>query len=203
MKLKHIIIIFTLLALIAINYNQNAKANRPDPGSAQDPLVTKSFADQYISQAFGELAETLAYMETQIKFLKQRATTLENRLRQPVILTLGKKEAIEGDKIHLLAAAPYIKDGRTMLPFRFIGEIMDAQVNWDAATRTASYQLAEKIIEVTIDSKYAKINHQQIILDVAPELKDGSTMVPVRFITESLGAKIDWKPETKQIIIYP
>lgn len=203
MNYRRIFIIFGLIALVSFNYNQYAKANRPAGGSAQDPIVTKSYADKYLNQAFGELAEQLAYMKTQIKLLNQGTTRIESRLKQPVTLTLGKKEAREGKKTHILTSAPYTKDGRTMLPFRFVGEIMNAQVNWNPSIRTASYLLNGKIIDVTIGSKHAKINQEQITLDTAPELKDGSTMVPVRFITESLGARIEWKPDTQQIIIYP
>jgi len=203
MNLKRILIIFGIIALIAFNYIQDVKAGRSSGGSALDPLVTKSYADQYLDQAFGQLQQQLFNLEDQILLLRQRATAIERLLKQPIILTLGKQEAYEGDKIHFLTAPPYTRDGRTMLPFRFLGEIMGVQVGWDSKTNSAIYQLASKKIEVTIGSKYAKINNQQLLLDVAPEVKNGSTMVPVRFITESLGAKVDWKPETQQIIIFP
>ena len=203
MNLRRILIILSIIALIVFNHSQNAKASRSPGGSALDPLVTKSYADQYLNQVFGQLQQQLFNLEDQIILLKQRTAAIESRLRQPITLTLGKKEAYEGEKIHLLAAPPYSKDGRTMLPFRFLGEIMGAQVSWDGKTNSATYQLDSKKIEVTIGSKYAKINNQQLPLDAAPEIKDGSTMVPARFITESLGAKVEWKPQTQQVIIYP
>ena len=61
--------------------------------------------------------------------------------------------------------------------------------------------LPEKQIILTIGSNKLTDNGFEFEMDVAPLIKDGRTFVPVRFVSEHLGATVDWKPETQQVII--
>jgi hypothetical protein len=45
------------------------------------------------------------------------------------------------------------------------------------------------------------INNQKVDLDVYPKIIDSRTMVPIRFVSEALGAKVDWEGETKTVIV--
>lgn len=206
MNLRRSLILFILMALLAFNhynYSAGAAGGTPSPGTGGDPLVTKSYLEGYLGQAVGELKEQLAYLRGETKKIDERIKRLEARLIQPIILTLGQREARQGDTITQLAKAPYIKEGRTMLPFRFIGEAMGAQVSWEGETRQAVFKGNSQTVRLTIGSTQAELNGTLMELDAAPELVDSVTMVPLRFVADGLGARIEWLPEQKQVIIHP
>ncbi len=60
-----------------------------------------------------------------------------------VQLTVGSKLAIIDGKITQLAEAPFIQNGRTMVPLRFISEAFGADVTWDQATQAVTVSLAD------------------------------------------------------------
>ena len=96
---------------------------------------------------------------------------------------------------------PILHDGRTLVPLRPMFEALGARVDWDNDTRTVTATLDDKIIILQINNKIATVNGNEIELDVAGKLINGSTFIPVRFIAESLGAKVDWNPNSKTVII--
>lgn len=96
---------------------------------------------------------------------------------------------------------PYIEDGTTMVPMRAIFEALGAEVNWNNSTKTITATKNGTKIVLTIDNKTALINGKSASLAKAPLIKEGSTMVPLRFVSESLGAKVDWDNTTKNITI--
>ncbi|HOR47466.1 MAG TPA: copper amine oxidase N-terminal domain-containing protein, partial [Caldisericia bacterium] len=109
-------------------------------------------------------------------------------------MTIGSKKAfVNGLEWPVDITPPFIvsKTGRTMVPFRFIGEHLGATVDWfpkDKAVETVTYKLNDVYIELFIGKKTAKKNGQQIELDQEPMIVNGSTMVPVRFVTEQFGS---------------
>ncbi|MNL54688.1 Protease inhibitor precursor [compost metagenome] len=75
---------------------------------------------------------------------------------------------------------------------RAVFEALGAQVSWNQTTRTATGQKGSTTASVTIDSFTAVQNGKEYRLEAAPRLINGYTMVPVRFIAESFGAKVEW-----------
>ncbi len=102
---------------------------------------------------------------------------------------------VEGD------VAPVIKAGRTFVPLRGVLEMMDTVIFWDEAKRTVEIKGEEKKIELPIGRIGATVNGEITILDVAPFIEDGRTMVPLRFISETLGYKVDWNGDTREVTI--
>ncbi|MBE7046864.1 MAG: copper amine oxidase N-terminal domain-containing protein [Ruminococcaceae bacterium] len=96
---------------------------------------------------------------------------------------------------------PQIIEGRTLVPMRAIFEALGAEVGWDDATKTASGKTASTTVALTIDNKEAKVNGKAVTLDVPAMIIDSRTMVPARFVAESLGCKVDWDGNTKTVII--
>lgn len=97
--------------------------------------------------------------------------------------------------------APVNQDGRVLVPMRMIFEAMGADVGWDGAVKKVTGTLGDKTVELTIGSKTAKINGKDTTLDVPACVINGSTMVPVRFIAESLSAKVEWQKGTNTVVI--
>lgn len=102
--------------------------------------------------------------------------------------------------------APYIQQDRTMVPLRVISENLGKKVLWDSANR--SVQISDdygSVLYLTIDKK--EINDfgggkgKRIILDVAPNIKDDRTFVPLRAIAEAFGEKVDWDNDKRVVVI--
>ncbi|MBO5561157.1 MAG: copper amine oxidase N-terminal domain-containing protein [Firmicutes bacterium] len=98
-------------------------------------------------------------------------------------------------------APPVIVNGRTLVPVRAVVEALDGTVDWDAETKTAKLVSGDNTIELTIDSTAAKLNGEEAMLDVAPTIMDGRTMLPIRFVAESFGFYTYWDAETKTVYV--
>lgn len=96
---------------------------------------------------------------------------------------------------------PAIVESRTIVPMRAIFEALGAKVEWDEKTRTVTVSKENTRVALQIGSKRAYVNNRLVILDVAAIIINGRTFVPVRFISESLGAKVDWDDREKTVII--
>lgn len=96
---------------------------------------------------------------------------------------------------------PVIKNSRTLVPMRAIFEIFKADIVWDEATRTVTAYKDDIIITVKVDENTAYINNLPVLLDAPPTLIDSRTMIPVRFISESLGAFVDWDNYNRDVLI--
>ncbi|MFE5323740.1 copper amine oxidase N-terminal domain-containing protein [Paenibacillus sp. NPDC056579] len=101
----------------------------------------------------------------------------------------------------LLEQQPVIMNGSTLVPLRSIFEALGAQVAWDGNISTVTASKGQNVISLTIGSGTAILNGQQLSLDASPIIVNGSTMVPVRFIAESLGAKVDWEADSRTVRI--
>jgi len=99
---------------------------------------------------------------------------------------------------------PVIVSGRTMVPFRAIFEAFGADVSWEPETRQVSaiYQGDDIThIALTINEDVAHINGVPNLLDSVPFIASGRTLVPLRFISESLGADVDWDGAARVVTI--
>ena len=96
---------------------------------------------------------------------------------------------------------PIIKENRVLVPMRKIFETLDAQVTWHDETKSV-YANKENIgIKLTIDSNLININGEEIIMDSSPILHKGTTLVPLRIISETYGFEVKWIPENKEVRI--
>ena len=96
---------------------------------------------------------------------------------------------------------PVIVDSRTLVPMRGIFEALGAEIEWDDSTKTVTGTKGDTKITLQIGNKEAKVGDSVVTLDVPATIVSDRTMVPVRFISESLGCKVDWDGATKTVII--
>ena len=96
---------------------------------------------------------------------------------------------------------PVIMNGRTMVPFRAIFEALGCTVSWDAETRTAKGMRNGRTVELTIDSKVARLGDQYQTLDQEAVIESGRTLVPLRFVSEALGAEVQWIADSRVVVI--
>ncbi len=97
---------------------------------------------------------------------------------------------------------PYIdSNDRLMVPLRAIGEALDAQVDWEPIGKTITiYRAGGKSI-FTIGSIRASFAGTWITMDTSPLIKDGRTIVPARYIAESIGCRVNWHQQTRTVYI--
>ncbi len=128
-----------------------------------------------------------------------------NPIKSTIVIKLriGDENAYVNDVLHKLDVPPFIdkSTGRTMVPLRFIGEALLAEVKWDPAERKVTYKLEGRVIELWIDMKMARVNGKPVEVDPPPRIVNGRTVVPLRFVSENLGAEVSWEPETQTITI--
>jgi hypothetical protein len=91
--------------------------------------------------------------------------------------------------------APYIsRDNRTMVPLRMIAETFGANVEWQEATRTVVITLGDVTLRITADQPLANDMGTAVIVDER-------TFVPIRYISESFGAEVEWNAQNQSVDI--
>ncbi|MBL0389259.1 trypsin-like peptidase domain-containing protein [Tumebacillus sp. ITR2] len=105
------------------------------------------------------------------------------------------------NKIVHLNTMPVQQNGRVLVPLRAICEAIGATVEWDAAMQTATITRDRDKVQMTLDSTTAKKNDQAILLDIAPQLINDVTMIPVRALVEGLNLQAKWDETTQTVSI--
>lgn len=130
---------------------------------------------------------------------------IDSSLKNPIKLFLESKELLTGAN----DIKPVAIKGRTLIPARAIFEAMGYNVKWNGDSKTVSVSGNNTQINLTIDSDIALVNDKSHKLDVPAMLidhdKDGisSTMIPLRFTAEALGANVKWMESTNTVVIVP
>ncbi|NQX61253.1 copper amine oxidase N-terminal domain-containing protein [Paenibacillus qinlingensis] len=97
--------------------------------------------------------------------------------------------------------APFMKDGNTFIPLRYLGEAIGAEVTWDAATQTAWVKTGGNTATFWIGKPYMELNGQRKEIGTQIFLQGGRTQVPLRFITELLGWDVTWNESDWSIML--
>lgn len=104
---------------------------------------------------------------------------------------------------------PYIEDSRTLVPLRLIGESLGYSVDWNEAQRLVSVsgKLGDKNynIKLTIGQNIAVVNGENKQIDESPsvvaKIRNDRTFVPLRFISENMGAIVDYSQSKTEHLI--
>lgn len=118
---------------------------------------------------------------------------------------------IEGVKVKTKEedVPPLIVASRTLIPARAFFEALGAKVGWDEKNRIVTVENDGVSIELVIDSAVAKVGGKTKMLEVPAMIIDhdedgnGSTMLPLRFVSEGIGAKVSWNESTRTADIIP
>lgn len=111
----------------------------------------------------------------------------------PIVIINGNLMEFEVD--------PILKTGRTLVPMRAIFEVFEIEIKWDEENKLVLAVKDDKSISLQIDNQHAFINGEEVILDVPAIIVEERTMVPLRIISELLGAEVTWLEESHTIII--
>lgn len=90
---------------------------------------------------------------------------------------------------------------RTLVPMRDIFEAVGAVVQWDESTQTVIAVKDSSFVTLQIGSEKAFVNSEEKQLDVKALIKDDRTFVPLRFVSEALGAEVEWDNDNYTVVI--
>ena len=125
----------------------------------------------------------------------------QSRQGQVIQLAINSPTATVNGSPYSLDAPPQLVNNRTLVPIRFVSEALGAQVTWDAATGQVTVKDAGRTMVLTLGSNQALVDGKPRAIDNNPAmLPPGRVFVPLRFVSETLGAKVDYN-DTKQITI--
>jgi hypothetical protein len=110
---------------------------------------------------------------------------------------------VDNTKVSFPDQKPYIdKNARTLVPIRFIAEEMGAEVGWDGKINLVTIEDKDVTINLTIGEKRAEVNGAWKEFDTQAALFNSRTMVPLRFISETLGAEVGWDGKQNRVDIW-
>ncbi|MBV1736078.1 MAG: copper amine oxidase N-terminal domain-containing protein [Candidatus Desulforudis sp.] len=89
-----------------------------------------------------------------------------------------------------------IEEGQTLVPMRIIFEALEAQVSYVQGAVTKG----QDTVKLVIGERVAYINGKKTPLDVTPRIVNERTMVPLRLVSEALGADVKWEPASKRSV---
>lgn len=126
---------------------------------------------------------------------KESKGSLEKRLEDAIVLYIKSPRAIVDNVEKPVDSTnnqvvPFIKNDRTLVPVRFISENMGAKVSWEASTSAVTVEGEGEFIQLVIGSKIMKAGSKEVELDVAPEIFEGRTYLPLRSLAETLGKEV-------------
>ncbi|WMT42048.1 copper amine oxidase N-terminal domain-containing protein [Paenibacillus sp. D2_2] len=106
---------------------------------------------------------------------------------------LSLRVELNGERILFPDAQPYVdKNNRVQVPVRFVSEALGAKVGWKNKTQEVTIEHSGTKVILTINKKAYKVNESTKLMDTAALTKSNRTFVPLRFVSEALGAKVKW-----------
>ncbi|HHX51451.1 MAG TPA: SH3 domain-containing protein, partial [Clostridia bacterium] len=113
----------------------------------------------------------------------------------------GVKVKVDG-RLVSFDVEPYIDaQSRTMVPIRFVATELGSQVFWKEAEQEVVITGNDRIIQLWIGQALAKVNGREVAMDTVPVLKDGRTMVPLRFVSDNLGVEVAWDGPARTVLL--
>lgn len=114
---------------------------------------------------------------------------------------------VDGKNVSFPDAKPYVESNRVLIPVRFVSESLGAKVDYrketvgKRVTRTVYVTLGSKKISLEVNSNKVLVDGSIVTLDVPARVKQDRVFVPLRFVSEALGATVDWKSSQSLVSI--
>lgn len=197
-KLKSMLLLCTIAFsssyAFAENLNVKGEHQEADKESTENNLDTE---EERREKEYLEIIEDLGLETNDTDKIQSEAAFVDE-----IALTLGSKTVSFNGYAITLHTAPTVVDSKTYLPLRFIVEdILKAELEWNATTKTAKVSKDEQKVVITINNKVAYVNGVPVTLDAPAIVKEGTTMLPLRFIADVFGIDTNYNMNTKQITL--
>src|SRR5690606_924081 len=110
---------------------------------------------------------------------------------------------LDGENLYFQQQGALNVNGSIMVPMRELFEKLGAKIEWNSSIKTIKAQKNDTKISITINSDTATVNGKKVALSEPAKVINGATMVPLRFVSESLGSKVYWYNEISTVVIVP
>ena len=169
----------------------NGKIEKPADPTKEGYLFAGWYSDGKLTKRFDFGTELTANSTLYAKWSENNE----------IILTIGSKTvSVFGSEIEN-DVAPKIVNDRTMLPIRIVAENLGGTVTWNGALQRVTIQKGKDVILITIGADTAYVNGAAVKLDAAAFVENGRTYLPLRFVSENLGAQVTWNETEKTVTI--
>ena len=152
--------------------------------------VTESmYSEEEYKKALSEQVEVIPEIPVETISPQINADVLEVTNSNGVInITVGGKAVVFED------AKPFVdKNDRTQIPIRAVAESLGAKVDWDGTERMATITKNDKVITIAIDNANLQVGNKTITMDTTAQIINERTYIPIRFVGEALGMKVNWE----------
>lgn len=113
----------------------------------------------------------------------------------------GIRVNVNNDPVGFEGAQPMSLGGRVFVPLRGVFEEMGAYVEWNQQTQMVTATRGQNRVQLKIGDEMAWVDERSVVMDAPARLIQGRTMVPLRFLSESLGASVEWVAATRTVEI--
>ena len=108
---------------------------------------------------------------------------------------------VNGDRVDFVDVQPRMLNNRVMVPVRGVFEHMKVTLEWDANSRSVLAKRGTNDIQLPIGQYNAIVNGDPFRMDTPASIINGRTMVPLRFLSEALGATVEWIAASRTVEI--
>lgn len=217
--MKKLICVLVSILLIATSAGFSVYAERGGNGNSEN-IQTDKYDNGRGSESFkmeekGNAASstqssTIVTLKEQLKENHKDKTVRKELIKRLVELRRQNNDKtiplyVYGEEV-VLDSPPVIKLGRMVVPVRPITNALGAEVKWDSTAQTITvskdvYGQGMTTIILTLGSNIALVNGKEVEVGAKAEIISNRTMVPVRFIAETLKQKVDYDSEVGAVII--
>ncbi len=189
-KLTILLVVTLLLAMPATVLADTPGQQLCDPEQTQQHLQTMEELRQRVRDCYDE--NEWGDMQRMMQEVRNRYQDME---------PIDPTRIICRSRLIKFDTPPVIKEGRTLFPIRALTESFGATVDWNEEDRTVTIEIDGQVIVLDLDEKEAIVDGEVIPLDTKPEIVYNRTVVPLRFILETMGFEVEYNPETGTIEI--
>ncbi|WP_151737683.1 stalk domain-containing protein [Paenibacillus tengchongensis] len=117
-------------------------------------------------------------------------------------LVIGSTTAYVWNSAIKLSEAPFISSSRTYVPIRFVSKWLGAEVSWNQSSKEVTIRKGSTTIRLKVNEKKANVNGETVSIDAPLLLKNNSTFVPVRFVSDLLESSVEYMANPKTVLIF-
>lgn len=170
----------------------------PAEPTKKDCIFEGWYSDKELTEKYDFSEKVLGNITLYAKWSKAEKEKMENN---KIILTINEKKVVLFGKKVENDAAPVIRNDRAMLPSRFVAESLGATVQWNEKSQQVTITKDDITIVITIGSDDALVNGEEITIDSPAFIENDRTYTPIRFVSEELGATVEWNENDQTVTI--
>jgi len=116
--------------------------------------------------------------------------------------TVQSKIILDSKEISMPANVQvHVVNENVMIPIRIVVENLKFKVDWDQKSQGVKIQQDTKIISLTVNQQEATVDGKQVVLTAAPQVKNETVLVPIRFVSEQMGISVSWDNLDKTVYL--